>query len=142
MSRNREKGPEPEQSEQTKRALAFLEEGVAEDSVEVDPVARLLWAQNDRQIVTNTLQAEQQRYRVANAVGDEVEKQAICRRVEQLLFRLDEWDRLISELEEQIEQAKAGEDDGAETEDEDPDEGEEDYVLVEKFAEMVGAGGA
>ena len=95
--------------ETSKRALDYLEENLGTTEIESNPEVRLTWAQNDRQVVTNTLQVEQQRYRVAAAVKDEQEKKLICQRVENLLFKLDEWDRFIAELEAEIEaQAEAG----------------------------------
>jgi hypothetical protein len=96
---------ENELSEQEQRARNFLEEqGTIE--FETNPEARLQWAQNDRQLVTNTLQVYQQRYRVASIVNDEREKNEIRKKVEDLLFKMDEWDKLIAELEATIRESK------------------------------------
>jgi len=80
------------------RVLSFLQNG--DECQEKRPAGlRLKWAQDQLAVILNTLEVERMNYRVASAVNDEREKKVICQRVEALLFRQDEWERIIAEIE-------------------------------------------
>jgi len=80
------------------RALRFLQDTGKQQ--EKRPAGlRLKWAQDQLAVILNTLEVERMNYRVASAVNDEREKKVICQRVEALLFRQDEWERIIAEIE-------------------------------------------